>query len=285
MRRSRSRCPPGKYRRERSGHSSGPVRRNRFPTRSAFCWPSPQVLQMRPAQSWFEQSESEAQLSPGPQRRHWRSVPPQSMSVSLPFRAPSGHVIARHTPARQSSLWQSSSIEQPAPSSHATHAGLPPPQSMLVSVPFRLPSAHEMQTPASHAPLAQSLAARHVSRSGQALALRVAAAAIDSRLITAGQAVAASALAALTRAAEAARAVGFDRARRARRAAGTLVTAAVGEHLVAVQRAVLARAVGAQRRSRARRTNRSGSPRPARTPAPAPHAVGQPPPQSRSDSS
>jgi hypothetical protein len=38
---------------------------------------------------------------------------------------------------------------------------------MLVSVPFWLPSAHEMQTPASQAPLAQSLAVRHVSRSGQ----------------------------------------------------------------------------------------------------------------------
>lgn len=56
---------------------------------------------------------------------------------------------------------------QPAPPPQRAQAGLPPPQSSPVSVPFRIPSEHEVHTPPSQRSLAQSAPDRHGAPSPQ----------------------------------------------------------------------------------------------------------------------
>jgi hypothetical protein len=70
-------------------------------------------------------------------------VPPQSVSVSVPFLIESLHAGATHffETLSQFLLAQSAASAQPFVSAHAEHV---PPQSMSVSVPFLMPSPQEM---------------------------------------------------------------------------------------------------------------------------------------------
>src|SRR5688572_6544350 len=129
--------------------------------------PSPQGEQLPFEHSWLWQSLPALQASPAAQREHARFVPPQSVSDSLPFCRPSLQVTATHEPLPQLPLAQSSSMLQLAPVPQRAQAGLPPPQSVSVSLPFWAASSHDTQLPASHAPLAQSVASRQASPSGQ----------------------------------------------------------------------------------------------------------------------
>jgi hypothetical protein len=78
-----------------------------------------------------------AQSLPAAQRLpdgHGLHVPPQSISVSLPFFTESAHPAVWQTPAVHTELRQSLANRHAAPPLHAPHA--PPPQSMSVSLPF-----------------------------------------------------------------------------------------------------------------------------------------------------
>ncbi len=89
------------------------------------------LVQSVPARQVLPLAQSAAQL------------PPQSTSVSVPFLMPSEHETAGppQTPAVQTPLVQSLPATQVLPSAHFA-AQLVPPQSMAVSVPFLMPSAH-----------------------------------------------------------------------------------------------------------------------------------------------
>src|SRR4029079_2211714 len=69
-------------------------------------------------------------------------VPPQSVSVSVPFFTPSLHAGALHffVFESQTPLWQSPEAAHALPSAHLL--GQEPPQSVSVSVPFLIVSLH-----------------------------------------------------------------------------------------------------------------------------------------------
>lgn len=102
-------------------------------------------------QAPLAQSALTEQVSPGAQRLQAASLPPQSVSVSLPFWAPSVHEM--QTCASQLWLAQSESSKQLAPASQRWHAGSLPPQSVSVSVPLRASSS---QVATTHCPAWQS---------------------------------------------------------------------------------------------------------------------------------
>jgi hypothetical protein len=61
-------------------------------------------------------------------------LPPQSVSLSVPFLTPSEQLAARHTLAVHTPLAQSELIAQPRPVLQAPQ--VPPPQSTSVSLPL-----------------------------------------------------------------------------------------------------------------------------------------------------
>ena len=65
--------------------------------------------------------------------------PPQSVSVSLPFKIASSHAGAAHTPDPQELLRQSAPLPHFSPRLHDGQA--PPPQSASLSRPLTTPSA------------------------------------------------------------------------------------------------------------------------------------------------
>jgi hypothetical protein len=77
------------------------------------------------------QSVPPVQSLPSPHLPH---VPPQSMSLSLPLRAPSVQPGVTQTLPVQTPLWQSVAPAQAPPDGHFGHAV--PPQSTSVSPPF-----------------------------------------------------------------------------------------------------------------------------------------------------
>src|SRR5262245_37988782 len=84
-----------------------------------------------------------------------QSVPPQSMSDSVPFRTPSVQLAATQALPLQILLTQSFMVTQRFPFAHAVHEV--PPQSMSVSVPFILASVHDVHVPTVQRALVQSL--------------------------------------------------------------------------------------------------------------------------------
>jgi len=79
------------------------------------------------------------QASPSGQSPH--EGPPQSVSVSVPFRTPSVQLGVWHAPPAHTRLVQSGALLQPCPGAHGPQ--LVPPQSRPVSLPFATPSTHE----------------------------------------------------------------------------------------------------------------------------------------------
>jgi hypothetical protein len=117
-----------------------------------------------PLHTPLEQSVASAQLEPSLHAEH---VPPQSVSVSEPFLAPSLQVGAWQVAGlpEQTLLVQSVETEQSLVSAHL--AQVPPPQSTSVSVPFLTVSGqaaawHFFGVPL-HTPLVQSVVAAHDS--------------------------------------------------------------------------------------------------------------------------
>jgi hypothetical protein len=113
---------------------------------------TPSPVQATATHTWvFGSHAPEVQSAGAAQERpSWHFVahdPPQSTSVSLPFRNPSAHVGAAHSlvPGLQKSVAQSAATAQPCPlaqvcgTASARHAA--PPQSTPVSLPFLKPSA------------------------------------------------------------------------------------------------------------------------------------------------
>jgi hypothetical protein len=101
--------------------------------------------------SFVTQSPSIVQALPWAQRAPLaEQEPPQSMSVSLAFRAPSLQLGAAHAPSWQTPLTQSTFFVHRAPS---VHAGQGPPQSHDASPGSSLPLAHVAggaQVPPTH---------------------------------------------------------------------------------------------------------------------------------------
>jgi hypothetical protein len=102
-------------------------------------------------------------LSQSVERRHAlpavhlrQTVPPQSTSVSDPFRTVSEHVAVWHALPVHTVLWQSNADWHALPAAHFGHV---PPQSRSVSFPFLTPSVHvgARQVPPVHTPVAQSV--------------------------------------------------------------------------------------------------------------------------------
>jgi hypothetical protein len=126
-----------------------------------------------PGQLLLWQSLAAPQSSPVPQRGQ-AVAPPQSTSVSPPFRTPSSQATAWQTPFSQLLLWQLPSDDpQALPSAQRRVGAHEPPQSTSVSLPFRTPSvqlapAHE---PPEQLPLTQSLLPLQVSPVPQSLQL------------------------------------------------------------------------------------------------------------------
>jgi hypothetical protein len=89
-------------------------------------------------------------------RAHGSQLPPQSMSVSLPFFVRSPHVEARHVPSVHAPSVQSEPTWQRMPTAHGGHVA--PPQSMSVSVESCTPLVHDAvaQTLFTQAALRQS---------------------------------------------------------------------------------------------------------------------------------
>jgi hypothetical protein len=89
-------------------------------------------------------------------RLHFAHVPPQSTSVSAPFRSPSLHEMQRPA-AEQVLLAQSALAVQSLPSAQRAHV-VEPPQSTSVSPPFFTASVHvaARHTLLVHTPLTQS---------------------------------------------------------------------------------------------------------------------------------
>jgi hypothetical protein len=82
------------------------------------------------------QSSFPAQALPGSHLAG--QLPPQSMSVSVPFFVPSLQGEGWHVPPSQTPLTQSAPVVHPLSSSHGVQSA--PPQSMSVSTPFLIPS-------------------------------------------------------------------------------------------------------------------------------------------------
>lgn len=114
------------------------------------------------------QSLPSRQLCRSTQRCAGAHDPPQSTSVSLPFRIPSEQVGAEHLEAAagQIPLAQSAARAQVLP---VPHGGQLPPQSRSVSAPFLTRSSQLgwAHTPLVHTPLAQSAPMRHPPPPGQ----------------------------------------------------------------------------------------------------------------------
>jgi hypothetical protein len=87
--------------------------------------------------------------------------PPQSVSVSVPFFAPSVHRALVHTERSQKVLAQSLDFLQAFPIGQGWQA--PPPQSTSVSTPFGVASVHDgvLHTPSVHTALMQSFPRPH----------------------------------------------------------------------------------------------------------------------------
>ncbi len=86
-------------------------------------------------------------------------VPPQSVSVSVPFRCPSEQLGVAQRPAVQTWVMQSAPAAQEAPTAQAGQLG--PPQSTSVSAPFGAPSS---QRGAPHTPALQTVLLQSVDR-------------------------------------------------------------------------------------------------------------------------
>jgi hypothetical protein len=88
--------------------------------------------------------------------------PPQSMSVSAPFRTPSPQPAFWQCPPVHTPLAQSAGTVHCAPSGHLGHCDVPP-QSGPLSPPFFTLSVHEgcAHRPPVHTPLVQSAASPH----------------------------------------------------------------------------------------------------------------------------
>jgi hypothetical protein len=100
-----------------------------------FCTPSLQVAcvqALADVHSLLSQSLSFVHVPDAGQGAH--SSPPQSSSVSLLLLTPSVQPAATHTSPWHRPLWQSGSTSQALP---FEQPGQLPPQSMLVSCPFR----------------------------------------------------------------------------------------------------------------------------------------------------
>jgi hypothetical protein len=71
---------------------------------------------------------------------HFEHVPPQSVSLSVPFLTKSLQDAVWQTLPVHTRLTQSTEARQPSPAGHAGQ--VPPPQSVPVSLPFSTESAH-----------------------------------------------------------------------------------------------------------------------------------------------
>lgn len=100
------------------------------------------------------QSETEPQFLVA---AHLLQLPPQSMSLSLPFFTPSVQIGAWHTLLVHTPLTQSELPVHALPAEHLPQP--PPPQSTSVSLPFLTPS---VQIGALHVPPEQTLLAQSV---------------------------------------------------------------------------------------------------------------------------
>jgi len=100
-------------------------------------------------------------------------LPPQSLSVSVPFLTPSLHAGGEQTcDPEQTPLWQSPATKHPSPSEHFDVVEHVPPQSTSVSVPFLTPSLQadaEQKCEPGQTPLVQSAAIKHPLPSAQVL--------------------------------------------------------------------------------------------------------------------
>jgi hypothetical protein len=105
--------------------------------------------QTPPTHGPLEQSPSSEQALPGSQVGP--QLPPQSTSLSAPFRTPSVHVADWHVFEKpwvlQTALTQSAPVPHVFASPHFGHCE--PPQSTSVSEPSRVPLAHPGGTPPS----------------------------------------------------------------------------------------------------------------------------------------
>ena len=99
-----------------------------------------------PQPNW--QSPSRSQLPSG---AHGAQLPPQSMSVSLPFLMPSLQLAAEQTSPVQTPLWQSAGVTQRCPC--AQRSGQLAPQSTSLSCPLRMASP-QVAVPSDERPTA-----------------------------------------------------------------------------------------------------------------------------------
>jgi hypothetical protein len=120
-----------------------------------------------PAQLLLAQSAAWRQVSPSGQALQPGSFPPQSMSLSLPFRWLSSQEKLTQTPPWQLPLRQSRSNAQESETAQRSQPRSAPPQSTSVSPALRSPSSQDTHAPWTQLSLAQSLSAWQVSPSGQ----------------------------------------------------------------------------------------------------------------------